>query len=288
MTVRVVVPNKGRLAAGAFDLLRRAGLETMDEGSRALCMPAANDSVEVVRASAWDIPRWIADGAAQIGITGLDVVEEAARETEIRLRFDFGACRLSLAAPEESGVRSVADVPRDAVIGTSYPRLVRAFFDRRGSAVRVVEVRGAAEVVPSIGAGSLVADIVETGASLRSNGLREIAVLLRSQAVAIVGPAGRGPSDRREVDRFLDVLEAIARAGRRRFLIASGPHSAADEIRAAIDRPPESTLLGLSSAGSRSVFQATVDLAHVDRLVASIRRRGATEILVVPIDRLVI
>ncbi len=216
--MRIAVPSKGRLRDPAIVLLEDAGLGPETPGDRALAFPCRNAPVEGLLVRADDVPEYVQDGVVDCGITGLDIVRESgARVTEL-LRLGFGHCTLEAAVPEESPVTAVADLD-GARVATSFPRLAREFLP---SSIELVDVHGSVELAPRLGLADAIVDLVSSGSTLRTNGLRSIGRLLESEAVLIGPPeagadalqlASRVPQRRRRARRALsDAQRAGGRA----------------------------------------------------------------------------
>jgi len=180
---------KGRLAEQSLELLDRAGLSVpVDTNSRKLVLPNQDNSLGFVMAKPWDVPTYVEYGAADVGICGLDVLRESGRRVHEPLRLPFGHCRLSVAGPKDRPDTPLryASQPR---IATKYPRLAQEFFRKRGVNAEVIGLSGSVELGPVLGLADLIVDIVETGSTLRANGLVEIRTILDVQAVLIVNRA---------------------------------------------------------------------------------------------------
>lgn len=186
--VRFALP-KGRLARQSLDLLRQAGLPIPQaDNGRKLVLPSGDPRLDYVLAKPWDVPTYVEYGAADVGICGLDVLRESGRNVHEPLLLPFGHCRLSLAGPasrQDTPLRYESQ-PR---VATKYPRLTREFFARRGVHAEVIALNGSVELGPVLGLADLIVDLVETGSTLRANGLVEFRTILHSQAVLIVNRA---------------------------------------------------------------------------------------------------
>lgn len=180
---------KGRIAEESLALLEKAGLTgPLDTNSRKLVLPNADKSIGFVMAKPWDVPTYVEYGAADVGICGLDVLRESGRRVHEPLRLPFGFCRLSVAGPQDRPDTPLryASQPR---IATKFPRLAQEFFRKRGVNAEVIGLSGSVELGPVLGLADLIVDIVETGSTLRANGLVEIRTILDVQAVLIVNRA---------------------------------------------------------------------------------------------------
>lgn len=285
--IRTAIPSKGRLADDAAELLRRIGLRVPSANDRKLLVDSGKGRYQVLFASPWDIPRYVESGAADVGITGLDILEETGDGVKRLLPLNFGFCRLSLAAPETSRPKGGDDVPDRATVATSYPNLVRAYFRRRGKDVSIVEVRGAAEVTPSIGAADLIADLVETGSTLRMNHLRVLDVILESRAVLVANPESMS-TKAGEIREFVGAIQSVAEAETRRYLMANVPVAKLPEIRSFLPGISGPTIMNLMGRDDMVAMHVVVKEDEVNGVIALLKDAGATGILVVPIERMVV
>src|SRR5262245_10624070 len=162
--LRIALPNKGRLAEETRELFEDAGLEVRARGERALTASLGGE-FEALFVRAQDIPEFVADGAADAGVTGFDLVSESERPLETMLDLGFGSCRLVVAARDESGLSALTDIAPGARVATSFPRATRRFFERAGLEVEVVPVSGATEVAPHLGIADIVVDLTSTGST---------------------------------------------------------------------------------------------------------------------------
>ena len=199
---------KGRLTEAAFDLLERAAFSVPSEAAgRKLILESADGSVRYVLAKPADVPIYVEYGAADLGICGLDVLRESDRNVYEPLLLPFGRCRLSLAAPAgrpDTPLRYESQ-PR---VATTFPRLTGEFFRLRGVNAEIITLKGSVELGPLVGLADLIVDLVETGNTLRANGLVEIRTIMQSQAVLIANRA----SYRKKNAAVQRVIEALRRA----------------------------------------------------------------------------
>lgn len=282
---KIALPNKGRLSDDIRQLLRDAGLDIAGGDDRSLMAPMAEGFFAIfVRAQ--DIPTFVADGAADAGITGLDCVEESGRVLERRADLGLGACRLALAAPLDRNIRAVSDLPDEARIATSFPNLTRRYFEAAGKRIRVLDVSGAAEVTPKLGLSDAIVDLVATGSTLRSNGLFEVTTLLTSTAQLVSRPpALLDPAVDRAIADLSLSLESVLRARKKRYLMANVPRRALAEVEAIL--PGLNGPSVLEVAGSEFVaVHAVVDSADVYQTTVRLRALGSQGILVTRIERL--
>ena len=180
--LKLAVPNKGRLSERTLELLSKAGFHVPRHARRLLADVNGTWRLLFVRTD--DIPEYVSTGTADVGITGLDIVSERGQPVEMLLELGFGKCRLVVAAPQVNGANTVAQLQGQRV-ATVFPNLTRRFFNEQGMDVDIVPLSGATEVAPSVGVAEAVVDLVETGSTLRQNGLVELETFLYSQAVLI-------------------------------------------------------------------------------------------------------
>lgn len=225
--LRIALPNKGRLAEETRELFTDAGLEVRSQGERALTASLGGE-FEGLFVRAQDIPEFVADGAADVGVTGWDLVCESGRALDSRLDLGFGRCRIVVAIRDESSVRCIGDLPSGTRIATVFPRVARQFLEREAIDGEIVPVSGAAEVAPHLGIADAVIDLTSTGSTLKVNGLREISTVLQSSARLVTAPGmGDGMSGKHLAVRELaSALESVLRARGQRYVMANVPRDA--------------------------------------------------------------
>lgn len=290
--IRIAMPNKGRLADEARDLLERAGLDFEGRGERALQASLA-DGMRALFVRARDIPDFVADGVADVGITGLDLIEESGRPLEPLLDLGFGRCRLVVAVREDSGIHGVDELPEGTRVATTFPRLTSRFFADRGRDVTVVPISGAVEIVPHLGVADIIVDLASTGSTLKMNGLRAIETVLESSAMLVANhtPPRRGASDRETalaaaIEDFRAALESVIRARDKRYLMANVPRGALDEVKRILPGISGPTIVDVLDGGSHVAAHAVVDRRDVYRVISELKGIGAEGILLTRIERL--
>ena len=271
--LRVAVPVKGRLREPSFALLEDAGLGPEQPGDRALAFPCRNAPVEVLLVRAGDIPEYVQDGVVDCGITGADLVRErGARVTEL-VRLGFGSCRLEAAVLDDSPVMSLAEL-KGATVATVYPRLVRELLPVD---VDLVSVSGSVELAPRLGLADAIVDLVSSGNTLLTNGLRSLGVLLESEAVLVGSESGENAA-------FASMLRAVVEARQHRYVMLNAPESSLARI-AELVRPRVPSVLPLAEPGLVAVH-VLVRSADVWRLLPELEDAGGSSILIVPVERM--
>ena len=281
--MRIAVPNKGRLHEPAIDLLDRAGLHVVDGADRKLYADTVDPDVTVLYARAADIPEYVADGAADVGITGLDQAREAAVDnlTEL-LDLGFGSCRLVLAAPEDGEIDAVADLDGGRV-ATEFPNVTRAFFEDRGVDVDITEVSGATELTPHVDIADAIVDITSTGTTLRMNRLAEVADVLESSVRLF---ARDDVADDEKVRQVGMALESVLSAEGKRYLMMNVPEDRLDDVEGVLPGMGGPTVMDIAGSDAVAVH-AVVDERSVFETINDLKAHGAEDVLVTEIERLV-
>ena len=287
--LRLAIPNKGRLNEDTRSLLADAGLEVRASSERAL-VASLGGEFEAIFVRAQDIPELVADGSADAGITGWDLVQEASRPLESLLDLGFGRCRLVVAARDESGIRTLADVPDGARVATVFPRVTERFFGSRDRRVELVPVSGAVEVAPHLGIADIILDLTSTGSTLRVNGLREVATVLESTAHLVTAGAasGRAPSAdrRRALDDLVAALRSVLAARGQRYVMANVPRAQLEAVRRILPGISGPTVIDVMKGGSKVAVHAVCPADGIYRTLNALKAVGAEGILVTRIERL--
>jgi ATP phosphoribosyltransferase len=260
-------------------LLEDAGLGPEEPGERTLAFPCLNAPVDVLLVRAADVPEYVQDGAVDCGITGADLVRERRAAVGELLRLGFGACTLEAAVPEESAAASLADLDGHRV-ATVYPRLARECLAESGIEAELVEVTGSVEVAPRLGLADAIVDLVSSGNTLRTNGLRSLGVLFASEAVLV----GREDGDGR-ARRLAALLRSVVDARAARYLMLNAPASALDAICELVPGSRSPSVVPLAEPGMVAVH-ALVPAADVWRLLPRLEAAGGSSILLLPVERM--
>jgi ATP phosphoribosyltransferase len=284
--IRVALPNKGRLSEKAMALLEQAGLKAAFRGDRALVADLGLD-FQALFVRAADIPEYVADGAAEVGITGADLVAESGRDVAEVLDLGFGVCRLVVAVREDASVRSAAELPAGTRVATTFPRIARRYFESLGTGIEIAPVTGATEIAPHLGVADAIVDLVSTGSTLRMNNLREVDTILTSTARLV---ANRSLLDDARVGRAVAELsaavESVLRADRKRYLMANVPRAKLAEVREVIPGINGPTIVEVLDGDGWVAAHAVVDGDQVYQTIARLKALGAEGILVTRIERL--
>jgi len=295
--MRIAVPNKGRLHEPTLSLLERAGLHVEETADRQLYADTVDEDVTVLFARAADIPEYVRDGAADLGVTGLDqaaesggVVDEASAATEgdlvDLLDLAYGSCRLVLAAPEDGEVEVVEDLVGKTV-ATEFPNVTRDYLDRVGVDADVVTVTGATELTPHVDMADAIVDITSTGTTLKVNRLAVIDDVLDSSVRLFARP---DVVDGAKVEQVVTAFESVLAADGRRYLMMNAPKERLDDVKDVIPGLGGPTVMDVEAdenGNGMVAVHAVVDERDVFETISELRSVGATGILVTEIERLV-
>lgn len=285
-TLRIALPNKGRLNSSAARLMNRVGFPVPDSNSRTLLAEFGKGRYQMLMARAQDIPEFVEMGAADLGVTGLDLVLETDRDVERLMDLDFGRCRLVVAVPEESGVRTASEVPDGCAVATSFPNLTKSFFEGLGKTVSLAEVSGATEIAPRIGLADVIVDLTETGSTLKLNHLREVGTVLESVAVLIANPKSI-QEKRLRIEEVTSAFESVMNASKKRYIMANVPKSSLPTLNTLVPGVSGPTVMNIMGRDDLVAIHAVTNEDEVNGVIAMLKSIGATGILVMPIDRMV-
>ncbi|MGH8144747.1 MAG: ATP phosphoribosyltransferase [Rhodanobacteraceae bacterium] len=289
--LRIAVQRSGRLSEPCFDLLDRCGLSFRRSRDGLFCY-GDGEPVDLLLVRDDDIPGLIAQGACDLGIVGRNVVEERAADVgaaespslQVLRALGFGLCRLSIAVPQASAYADATSLQR-LRIATSYPGLLRRWLREREIAAEVVTLSGSVEIAPKLGTADAICDLVQSGATLVANQLREADVVLESVAV-LVAPACLPTDGRRDaIELLLKRIDGVGRVRGSRLLLLQAARESVDAILRALPGSPHPTLLQMDGQPGQVMLQALCAGELGWRQLEAIQRAGARELFVLPVER---
>lgn len=281
--LKIAIQKSGRLSEKSLDLLKACGIR-LSNGDRKLRTEALNFPAEVLFLRDDDIPQYVEQGVADIGILGENEVLEKARNVTVTDRLGFAQCRLSLAIPREERYEDLRWFQHKK-IATSYPRILARFLRSRNIAAEIEEIGGSVEIAPGIGLAQGICDIVSTGSTLLMNGLREVEVVLQSEAVLIAG-AGLSRAQQDILERLRFRMRAVRQAAGHKYILLNAPDSALQAIATLLPGMKSPTILPLATPGWSSIHSVVKEDAFWD-VIDQLKNLGAEGILVVPIEKMV-
>ena len=284
MKLKIAIQKSGRLYEDSVNLLRECGIELRNVKDR-LRTGSDNFPIEVFFLRDDDIPQYVEDGVADIGIVGENVILEKKRSVETVEKLGFGKCRLSIAVPRNqdyAGLDSLAGKR----IATSYPGILMNYLDTRQVSCEIHEISGSVEIAPGIGLADAVADLVSSGGTLFMNGLKEVETVLDSEAVLI--RSKELDEDRQAIlDKLLFRIRAVKRSRRHKYILLNAPNEKLEEIVSLLPGMKSPTILPLAQSGWSSVHSVLSEEEFWDR-IERLKAAGAQGILVVPIEKMVL
>jgi ATP phosphoribosyltransferase len=284
MKLRIAIQKSGRLYEDSVLLLKECGIDLRNVKDR-LKTESDNFPLEVFFLRDDDIPQYVEDGVADVGIVGENVLFEKNKKAEPVEKLGFGKCRLSVAIPrnqEYPGIQSL----KGKRIATSYPFLVNEFLVKNDIKAEIHEISGSVEIAPGIGLADVVADLVSSGSTLFMNGLKEVETILQSQAVLIKN-AGLQKAQQQLLDKLVFRIRAVKKAGRNKYILLNAPNEKLKEIIALLPGMKSPTVLPLAEPGWSSVHSVLSEDTFWD-IIEQLKDAGAQGILVVPIEKMII
>jgi len=279
----LAVPNKGRLVEPTLHLLHDAGL-VFEERDRSLVSRVENVELDILFVRTNDVVEFVRDAVADLGITGADLLAESEVDLPVVRSLGYGRCRLTAAVPTDAPQRGVEDLA-GLRIATSHPRAARRWFGDRSIQVEVIPLSGAVEVAPRLGLAEAIVDLVSTGATLATNGLRSIGDLLPSEAILVGNPAALD-ARAADVDRLDTMLGAVLEGRRRKYVMMNAPAERLVELEALLPGLESPSVIPLAHAGMIAIH-AVVGVDDVWALLPRLKTAGASGILVLPIEKLI-
>jgi ATP phosphoribosyltransferase len=281
--LKIAIQKSGRLYDDSVMLLKDCGID-LKNGVNKLKAECDNFPMEIYFLRDDDIPQYVEDAVADIGIVGENVLYEKNKKAVIVEQLGFGKCRLSVAVGRGEPYEGV-EYLNGKRIATTYPGLVRQFLEKNGIRAEIHEISGSVEIAPGIGLADAIVDLVSSGSTLFMNGLREVETILRSQAV-LVRNERLGPEQQQLLERFLFRIRAVKKARNNKYVLLNAPNDKLPEIIRLLPGMKSPTVLPLAEAGWSSVHSV---LSENDfwEIIERLKDAGAQGILVVPIEKMV-
>lgn len=282
--LKIAIQKSGRLADDSLKLLKDCGID-LKNGVNKLKTESDNFPVEVYFLRDDDIPQYVEDAVADIGIVGENVVYEKNKKVDIVEQLGFGKCRLAVAVGRAEGYDDVSYL-KGKKIATTYPLLVRQFLDKNKVDAEIHEISGSVEIAPGIGLADAIVDLVSSGSTLFMNGLKEVETVLQSQAVMIRNKR-LGADQQVLLDRLLFRIRAVKRARNNKYILLNAPNEKLEEIIRLLPGMKSPTVLPLAEAGWSSVHSVLSENEFWD-IIERLTAAGAQSILIVPIEKMVV
>lgn len=284
MKLKIAIQKSGRLYQDSIALLNDCGLGIRN-GHNQLKSGADNFPAEVYFLRDDDIPQYVEDGVAHIGIVGENVLFEKAKQVSVVEQLGFGKCRLSIAVKKTDSYGGVQFL-QGKKIATSYPHLTQQFLDKNNIKAEIHEISGSVELAPGIGLADAICDLVSSGSTLFMNGLQESQVILQSQAV-LVKSGNLDKEQQRLLDQLLFRIRAVKKAANNKYVLLNAPNDALEQIISLLPGMKSPTVLPLAEKGWSSVHSVLSEHEFWEK-IEQLKEAGAQGILVVPIEKMIV
>ena len=281
--LRIAIQKSGRLQEGSLALLKDCGL-SFNNGKDQLKTQASNFPLEVLFLRDDDIPEYIADGVADAGIIGENVFVEKQKNNTLVRRLGFAKCRLCIAVPRSENYKDSASLAGKN-IATSYPTILKQFLTRKNIQASIHQISGSVEIAPGIGLADAIFDIVSTGSTLISNGLKEVEVVMQSEAILVAGPK-LAPGKQKILDQLLFRIEAVNSAKNNKYILLNCPNEAIQKITDVIPGMKSPTIMPLTRTGWSSLHSVVNENDFWEK-IDLLKSFGAEGILVIPIEKMI-
>lgn len=283
MKLKIALQRSGKLADGSTSLLRKCGIGFAN-GDGKLRAEAEDFPLEIFFLRDDDIPDYVGDGVADIGIVGENVLAENPKSVDVVEKLGFGRCRLSLAVPKSFDHGSIGDLAGKR-IATSYPRVLGEFLASRSVTAEIHEISGSVEIAPSIGLADAVCDLVSSGSTLFTNGLREVETVMSSEAV-LIARRDLGDEASALLEKLLFRVRSVKAAAQNKYILLNAPTEAVDKVIAILPGMKSPTVVPLAEPGWVSIH-SVISEHDFWEVVDNLKKAGAEGILVLSIDQMI-
>lgn len=282
--IRIAVQKSGRLQEQSIKLLKECGL-SFSNGSSKLKTEAYNFPAEILYLRDDDIPQYIEDNVADVGIIGENVFIEKQKANELILKLGFARCRLSIAIPKAENYSSTQWL-NGKKIATSYPIIVQEFLNKNSVQAEIHQISGSVEIAPGIGLTDAVCDIVSTGSTLLTNGLKEVETVINSEAILISNP-NLSITKKEVLDQLLFRINAVHAAKSNKYLLLNAPNTSIEAITEVLPGMKSPTIMPLKEKGWSSLHSVVNENDFWGK-INQLKELGAQGILVVPIEKMIL
>ncbi len=282
--LRIAVQKSGRLSEDSFALIKECGID-FQNGIGQLKAQATNFAAEFLLLRDDDIPGYVADGVADIGIVGENVMAEKGKNVEIMHRLGFSKCRLSIAISKNAEYHSIKDLEGKS-IATSYPRILQNYLKANNVSSSIHEISGSVEIAPSIGLAEAICDLVSSGSTLFSNGLKEVETIFKSEAV-LISQKNLSEGKAMLLNKLLFRIKSVQNARKNKYILLNAPKSKLEEIKRLLPGMRSPSVMELADKNWVSVH-SVINENDFWNMIDALREAGAEGILVVPIEKMIL
>ncbi|MCB0686423.1 MAG: ATP phosphoribosyltransferase [Saprospiraceae bacterium] len=282
--LKIAVQKSGRLSEGSIDLLKKCGLK-FTNGHNQLMTPVQNYDAQILFLRDDDIPHYVQDGVADVGIIGENVFLEHQANVDVVKKLGFSKCRVSLAIPKNEKYTGI-DFFDGKKIATSYPHILKSFLENHGLKAGIHSISGSVEIAPGIGLADAIMDIVSTGSTLLSNGLKEVETVLVSEAI-LISSLSLDDQQKQQLEQLLFRIEAVLRARDFKYILLNAPNDRIEDIVSILPGMKSPTVLPLAESGWSSIHSVMSESKFWEN-IDQLKNLGAQGILIVPIEKMVL
>lgn len=282
--LKIAVQKSGRLYEDSIKLLKECGIE-LNNGNKQLKAVAFNFPIEVYFLRDDDIPQYVYDGVADIGIVGENVMLEKNKDIDLVYRLGFGRCRLSIAVPKGMQYSSIEDL-KGLKIATTYATILQKFLSKNNSDAEIHEISGSVEIAPGIGLADAICDLVSSGSTLFTNGLKEVEVILKSEAV-LAANRNLSEENKQILDKLLLRINAVKTAKNNKYILLNAPNHQLKNIFSLLPGMKSPTVVPLAEEGWSSI-QSVVNENDFWEVIEKLKQYEAEGIIVIPIEKMIV
>lgn len=282
--LNIAIQKKGRMSQDSIDLLKSCGLR-FSSSSRGLIAQSRGFPANIYYLRDDDIPDYVEDGIADVGIVGLNVVQEGENEVNVSEKLGFSRCRLSIAIPRDHTYNSIKDL-EGKEIATSYPVILQNFLNKQGVNAQIHTISGSVEIAPGIGLTDGICDIVSTGSTLLSNGLKEVEKIVDSEAV-LISHKNLNEEKRVLLDKLIFRIKSVQKASESKYILLNAPNDKIDTIIKLLPGMKSPSILPLAEEGWSSIHSVVSEEDFWD-VIDQLKEHGAESLLVVPIEKMIL
>jgi len=283
-TLKIAIQKSGRLHDESIQILKDCGISVYN-GNDQLKVTASNFPLEVYYLRNSDIPQYLIDGVVDIAIVGDNLLVEKGQNIQIAEKLGFSKCKVSVAVPKNFNYNSIQDL-NGLRVATSYPKTVVDYFSSKGISVDIHQISGSVEIAPNIGLSDAIVDIVSSGSTLFKNGLKEVEVILKSEAVLAVSPKISNEA-KQLVSKLQFRIQAVLRSRKSKYILMNVPNDKISEISKILPVLKSPTVMPLAEDGWSSVH-SVIDEDKFWEVIDQLKEAGAEGILVCPIEKMVL
>jgi ATP phosphoribosyltransferase len=282
--LKIAIQKSGRLYDDSIKLLKECGIQ-LNNGNKQLKTTAENFPLEVYFLRDDDIPQYVFDGVADIGIVGENILLEKSKDIDLVYRLGFGKCKLSIAVPKAMQYKSIDDL-KGLKIATTYSNILQKYLNEKNSNAEIHEISGSVEIAPGIGLADAICDLVSSGSTLFTNGLKEVEVILKSEAV-LTANKNLSEENKTILEKLLLRINAVKTAKNNKYIILNAPNHQLQNIENVLPGMKSPTVTPLATEGWSSV-QSVVNENDFWEVIEKLKQFEAEGILVIPIEKMIV